>query len=117
VQEKEQERDRIINEYQKALKEYATTAPELRESQLIKLKRRLEINRGDLLATEEEFNQLDQQCKQIKKKLGASIKDLDRVEECLSKKDYLLKLRSQTAPYLQPERSLAKLLESKRVLA
>ena len=41
VQEKEQERDRIIGDYQKALKEYATTAPELRESQLIKLKKRL----------------------------------------------------------------------------
>lgn len=39
--EKEQERDKIISDYQKALKDYATTAPELRESQLIKLKRKL----------------------------------------------------------------------------
>ena len=56
VQDKEQERDRIISDYQKALKEYETTAPELRESQLIKLKNRLEANRKVILDTEHTFN-------------------------------------------------------------
>ena len=74
VLDKEQERDKIINEYQKALKEYATTAPELRESQLIKLKRKLEDNRKDILSAEATFNDIDRECKVVKKKLATGIK-------------------------------------------
>ena len=116
LQEKEQERDSIIQEYQQALKEYETSAPELRESQLIKLKKKLEENRKSILNTELTFKIIDSECKQIKNKLTSSIKDLDQIEGCLGKKEYLLKLRAETAKYLEPERSLAKLLESKQAL-
>ena len=52
----------------------------------------------------------------IKKRLAVTIRDVDRVEECLGKKEYLQKLRVATAKYLEPERSLSRLLESKRQL-
>jgi|JI10StandDraft_1071094.scaffolds.fasta_scaffold882370_1 hypothetical protein len=48
------------------------------------------------------FNQIDQGCKTIKAKLAATVKDIDKVEACLSKKEYLKKLRAETAKYLQP---------------
>jgi hypothetical protein len=59
IQEKEAERDRIIAEYQLALKEYATSAPVFRESQLIKLKKQLDRNRKDILDKEYDFNAID----------------------------------------------------------
>jgi hypothetical protein len=116
VQEKEEERDRIISDYQKALREYETTAPELRESQLIKLKKKLEINRDQILDTRKNFIEIEQNCKVIKRRLAANVKDVDRVEECLSKREYLKKLRKATEKYIEPERSLSNLLESKRKL-
>lgn len=36
--------------------------------------------------------------------------DLNKVEECISKKDYLLQLRKQTVQYRHPDRSLVKLM-------
>jgi predicted RNase H-like nuclease (RuvC/YqgF family) len=59
IQEKEAERDRIIAEYQQALKEYATSAPVFRESQLIKLKKQLDHNRKNILDKEHDFNTID----------------------------------------------------------
>lgn len=79
VQIKEQERDRIISDYQKALKEYETTVPEQRESQLIKLKKRLEGNRKIILDTKFTFNEINESCKVIKKRIAKSVKDIDRV--------------------------------------
>ena len=65
---------------------------------------------------EDEFNKIDSQCKVIKRRLATSVKDIDRVEECLNKKNYLLKLRAETAKYRDEERSLVRLLESKEEL-
>lgn len=79
IQIKEQERDKIISDYQKALKEYETTAPEQRESQLIKLKKRLEGNRNIILDTKHTFNEIDESCKVIKRRIAKSVKDIDRV--------------------------------------
>lgn len=70
----------------------------------------------NILDTQKTFNEIDQSCKVIKKRLAATVKDLDRVEECLGKKEYLQKLRVATAKCLEPERSLSRLLESKRQL-
>ena len=83
---------------------------------MIKLKKRLENNRKKILDSENTFNEIDQSCKIIKKRLAASVKDIDRVEECLTKKEYLKKLKVATKKYLEPARSLAKLLETKRML-
>lgn len=83
---------------------------------MIKLKKRLENNRKKILDSENTFNEIDQSCKIIKRRLAASVKDIDRVEECLTKKEYLKKLKVATKKYLEPARSLAKLLETKRML-
>lgn len=83
---------------------------------MIKLQKRLENNRKKILDSENTFNEIDQSCKIIKRRLAASVKDIDRVEECLTKKEYLKKLKVATKKYLEPARSLAKLLETKRML-
>lgn len=57
-----------------------------RESHLIKLKKQLENNRNNILSAEEDFNAIDQRCKIVKARLAASVKNIDRVEECLAKK-------------------------------
>ena len=114
--EKEQEKAKIIADYQKALKDYQTSAPEFRESQLIALKRDLERNRNSILDLQHDYTDIDDKCNTVKRALSASLPDLNQAEECLAKKDYLLKLRTQTAKYL-PERSIAKLNDAKLALA
>ena len=66
---------------------------------------------------QDQYNQIDFTCKAIKSKLAGTIKDIDKVEDCLEKKEYLKKLRAETAKHLQPERSLAKLDIFKKELA
>ena len=65
----------------------------------------------------DQYNEIDGTCKIIKIELAGTIKDLDKVEDCLDKKEYLKKLRAETAKYLQPDRSLAKLNTFRKELA
>lgn len=82
----------------------------------MKLKKLLESNRRDILDKENDFNAIDKRCKAIKRRLADTVKDVDKVEACLSKKQYLEKLRAQTAKYLEPSKSITQLYERKKLL-
>lgn len=62
------------------MKEYATSEPDIKETNLIKLKKRLEHNRDNILNVKDLFNKIDGECKAIKKTLAESVKDIDKVE-------------------------------------
>lgn len=56
ISQKELEREKIIEEYQKALRGYTTSLPEPQESTLIKLKKKLETNRMNILQMKDRYN-------------------------------------------------------------
>lgn len=51
---------------------------------------------------QDDFNNLDRQCKAIKATLAVSIRNIDKVEDCIGKKEYLMRLRAETSKHLNP---------------
>ena len=58
------------------------------------------------------------ECEAIKLRMSLRVKDVNRINECLGKKNYYLQLKSQAAPYLHSQDDQARRLwEAKRELA
>jgi chromosome segregation ATPase len=84
----EREREDIIAEYKKSVNESEILGPEHVESELIKLKRRLEGSNRELLKFEDKFQRVQEECVAVKARMAMRVREVDEVGGCLRKKEY-----------------------------
>jgi hypothetical protein len=63
------------------------------------------------------YDSIEAKCQEVKKRMMVRIKDADKIDACLRKKEYFSKLRSRTLEYLHPEGDSGLVRETKLQLS
>jgi deoxyadenosine/deoxycytidine kinase len=88
------------------------------ETELSRLNRNIKAKHNEILELRGIYRGIGGECEDLKRRLNERARDINGISDCVSKKNYFLQLKKQTAQYVHSDNDEeARMLESKRELA